>query len=210
MPASDLIAAAIEGFLLGAGLIVAIGPQNAFVLRVGLTRQHALTVATVCALSDVLLIAAGVGGAGALVGAAPAAMKVVTLGGAVFLLAYGLRAFGRALRPAALPPAGYAVATAGAAILTSLALTFLNPHVYLDTVVLIGALSARHAGTGALAFGAGAALASVVWFYGLALAATAAAPLFARPQALRVLDVLIGLVMLAIALRLAGEALAMT
>jgi L-lysine exporter family protein LysE/ArgO len=209
MPATELIAAATEGFLLGAGLIVAIGPQNAFVLRQGLARQHALAVATVCALADAVLIAAGVGGAGALVQAAPALMKAVTLGGAVFLAAYGLLAFRRAVRPAALAPAGDSTLTLGTAIATCLALTFLNPHVYLDTVALIGALSARHERSAALAFGAGAAVASMAWFFGLALAAGVAAPLFARPEAWRILDVLIGLIMLTIALRLAGEAMAM-
>ena len=205
----DLVAASLEGFLLGAGLIIAIGPQNAFVLRKGLVRRHVLAVATVCALSDVLLILAGVGGAGAMVRNAPALLKAVTFAGAAFLAVYGLMAFRRALHPAALAPAAAASQTLGAAVGACLALTFLNPHVYLDTVVLIGALSARHEGAAVAAFAAGAALASIAWFYGLAFAARMVAPLFARPNAWRVLDVLIGLVMLSIALRLAGEALAM-
>ena len=116
-------------------------------------------------------------------------------------------AFRRALWPAALMPADNAEPGLAATIATCLALTFLNPHVYLDTVVLIGALSARHPGAGAAAFGAGAGLASLVWFYGLGFAARLAAPVFARPFAWRVLDTLIGVVMLAIAARLVGEAL---
>ena len=206
MDEPTLLAAAIEGLLLGASLIVAIGAQNAFVLRQGLARRHVFAVASVCALSDLVLIAAGVGGLGTLVREAPALLTVVSLGGAVFLAAYGLLSFYRALRPGALAPAERAATGFGATIATCLALTFLNPHVYLDTVVLIGALSARHPGAGAVAFGAGAGMASVIWFYGLGYGARLAAPIFARPMAWRILDTLIGVVMLAIALRLVGEA----
>ena len=203
----SLLPAAIEGFLLGASLIVAIGAQNAFVLRQGLARQHVFAVATVCALSDLVLIAAGVGGVGMLIREAPSILTVVTLAGAAFLAAYGVLSLHRAIRPGALVPADKVAPGLGATVATCLALTFLNPHVYLDTVVLIGALSGRHDGAGALAFGVGAGLASVLWFYGLGYAARLAAPIFARPLAWRVLDTLIGLVMLAIAARLTGEAL---
>ena len=206
MDDSSLLSAAIEGFLLGASLIVAIGAQNAFVLRQGLVRRHVFAVASVCALSDLVLIAAGVGGLGTLVREAPSLLAAVSLGGAVFLAVYGLLSFHRALRPGALAPAERAAAGLGATVATCLALTFLNPHVYLDTVVLIGALSARHAGTGAAAFGAGAGIASIVWFYGLGYGARLAAPVFARPMAWRILDTLIGVVMLAIAARLVAEA----
>ena len=198
--------AAVEGFFLGASLIIAIGAQNAFVLRQGLTRRHVFAVATVCALSDIVLIAAGVAGLGGLVRDAPTLLKVVTLAGAAFLAVYGALAFRRALRPGALLAAEPGEAGLAATLLTCLALTFLNPHVYLDTVVLIGGLSARHAGAAAFAFGGGASLASVLWFYGLAFGARLAAPLFARPTAWRVLDVAIGLVMWAIAARLISEA----
>ncbi len=201
-----LLSAAIEGFLLGASLIVAIGAQNAFVLRQGLARRHVFAVASICFLSDVILIAAGVAGLGTLVREAPALLTAVSLGGAVFLAVYGLISFRRALRPGALTPADRATAGLAATIATCLALTFLNPHVYLDTVVLIGALSGRHPGTGAVAFGAGAGLASLIWFYGLGYGARLAAPVFARPRAWQVLDTLIGVVMLVLAARLVAEA----
>jgi L-lysine exporter family protein LysE/ArgO len=202
-----LIPAAIEGFLLGASLIVAIGAQNAFVLRQGLERQHVFPVATVCAVSDALLIAAGVAGAGTLIEQAPALLSVATFGGAAFLVAYGALSLRRAVRAEGLRPAAEGRATLAATLATALALTWLNPHVYLDTVVLIGALSARHVPAAAAAFGAGAALASVVWFYGLAYGARLAAPLFASPLAWRILDLLIALVMWGIAARLVVEAL---
>ena len=204
-PAS--LAAAVEGFFLGASLIVAIGAQNAFVLRQGLERRHVFAVASVCALSDALLIAAGVAGLGTLIQRAPALLAAVTVGGAAFLIGYGVMSFRRAFRRESLRPATDGGSSLVAALSTALALTWLNPHVYLDTVVLIGALSARHAPAGDVAFGVGAALASVVWFYGLGYGARLAAPLFARPRAWQVLDVLIALVMWAIAARLVAEAL---
>ncbi len=201
-----LLSAAVEGFLLGASLIVAIGAQNAFVLRQGLAQRHVFAVASICALSDLALIAAGVGGLGTLVHEMPSLLTAVSLAGALFLAVYGLLSFHRALRPGALTPADRSTAGLAATVATCLALTFLNPHVYLDTVVLIGTLSGRHPGAGSVAFGAGAGLASVMWFYGLGYGARLAAPIFARPRAWQVLDILIGLVMLAIAARLVAEA----
>ena len=201
-----LLSAAVEGFFLGASLIIAIGAQNAFVLRQGLEKRHILAVASVCALSDALLIAAGVAGLGTLIQRMPWLLASVTVGGAAFLFAYGLMSFRRAFRQESLRPTANGGGGLLAAVTTALALTWLNPHVYLDTVVLIGALSARHAPAGEVAFGAGAALASVVWFYGLGYGARALAPLFARPRAWQVLDVGIALVMWAIALRLIAEA----
>jgi L-lysine exporter family protein LysE/ArgO len=205
---NGLLGAAIEGFLLGAGLIVAIGAQNAFVLRQGLLRRHVFAVTTACALSDIVLIAAGVTGLGTLVHQYPAVLTGVTLAGAAFLVVYGLLAFRRAFSTETLQAARQDGGSLGATLATCLALTFLNPHVYLDTVVLVGGLSARHAGEAALAFGAGAGLASVLWFYGLGYGARLAAPLFAQPRAWRVLDVGIGIVMWAIAARLVAGAMA--
>jgi L-lysine exporter family protein LysE/ArgO len=199
---------ALEGFLLGASLIVAIGAQNAFVLRLGLRRRHVFFVAALCALSDALLIGAGVAGLGRLVEAAPRLLAAVTLAGAAFLFVYGALAFRRALKPGSLSAAAEDDGGLWPALAAALAFTFLNPHVYLDTVVLVGGLSGRYDGSGAWAFGLGAALASFVWFFGLGYGARLLAPLFARPAAWRVLDSLIGLVMWAIALRLAVEALA--
>jgi L-lysine exporter family protein LysE/ArgO len=199
------LTAAVEGFLLGAGLIVAIGAQNAFVLRQGLVRRHVLAVAALCALSDAALIAAGVAGLGRLVQTQPSLLTVVTLAGAAFLVAYGASAFYRALHPGELLAAGAGESGIAAALATCLALTFLNPHVYLDTVVLIGAVSARYDADNAIAFGAGAAAASVVWFFALGYGARLLTPIFARPAAWRILDILIGLVMWSIAARLIAD-----
>lgn len=204
MIAPGLLSAGIEGFLLGAGLIVAIGAQNAFVLRQGLLRSHVFAVAATCALSDAVLIAAGVGGLGLLVRQAPSVLVAVTLAGAAFLFVYGFIAFRRALHPGRLESTGAGEAGLAGTLVTCLALTFLNPHVYLDTVVLIGALSARHAGAAIGAFAVGAALASVALAYGARLLA----PIFARSRAWQTLDALIGLVMWAIAVRLVSEAFA--
>ncbi len=200
------LAAAVEGFLLGASLIIAIGAQNAFVLRQGLQRRHVFAVAAACTVSDALLIAAGVAGLGALVQQNPALLSAVTFVGAAFLVVYGALAARRALRPETLRPAEEAGRSLAATLATCMALTFLNPHVYLDTVVLIGGLSARHAPPASIAFGAGAALSSAVWFFGLAYGARLLAPLFARPLAWRVLDAVIALVMWGIAARLIGAA----
>ncbi len=207
MASADLLAAAIEGLLLGASLIIAIGAQNAFVLRQGLQRRHVFAVATACALCDVVLIAAGVAGLGTLVQQQPALLTTVTVVGALFLFVYGALALRRAFRIEELHPAQAAGAGLAATVATALALTVFNPHVYLDTVVLVGGLSARHAPPANIAFGVGAATASVIWFYGLGYGARLLAPLFARPMAWRVLDVLIAVVMWAIAASVAIEAL---
>ncbi len=190
-----LAAPALEGFLLGASLIVAIGAQNAFVLRQGLARRHVFAVASFCVLADATLITAGVAGLGTLVQQSPRLLTVVTLAGAAFLFAYGVLALRRALHPDTLSARGAAEPRLAPALMTVAALTFLNPHVYLDTVVLLGSLSARHEGWARVAFGAGAAMASAVWFFGLGYGARLAAPLFARPVAWRVLDGVIALVM---------------
>jgi L-lysine exporter family protein LysE/ArgO len=203
---SELLRPAVEGFLLGASLIVAIGAQNAFVLRQGLARSHVFPIATFCFLSDALLIAAGVGGLGSVVQAMPQVLFVVTLAGAVFLITYGAMALRRAFRSGALSAAGAAEMRLGPALATVAALTFLNPHVYLDTVVLLGSLSGRHAGEARIAFGLGAMIASGVWFYTLGYGARLLAPLFARPIAWQILDVVIGLVMLSIAASLLWQA----
>ncbi|MFN3855524.1 MAG: LysE/ArgO family amino acid transporter [Phreatobacter sp.] len=203
MTSSALFSAAGTGFLIGLGLIVAIGAQNAFVLRQGLVRRHVFAVATVCALADALLIAAGVAGLGTLVAASPLLMRLTAWGGAAFLAAYGLMAARRALHPSALTAAqGSGEAGLAATLAAAFAFTFLNPHVYLDTVVLVGSLSAQFEGSARLAYASGAMAASVLWFYGLAYGARLLAPVFAQPSAWRVLDGLIALVMGAIALRL--------
>lgn len=202
---SSLLPAALSGFLLGASLIIAIGAQNAFILRQGLLRQHVFVLSLICALSDAVLIAAGVAGLGALISSSPKLITAVTLGGAIFLFAYAFIAFRRAMKPHAMQAAKQGQGSLSAAIAACLAFTFLNPHVYLDTVVLLGALSARFEGSARVAYGAGAVLASFVWFFGLGYGARLLEPAFARPAAWRVLDTLIGIVMAGIGLSLLGR-----
>jgi len=196
----------LAGFAASAVLIVAIGAQNAFVLRQGLRREHVLAVVAVCALSDLLLILAGIGGLGAVVLARPSAVTVIRWVGAAFLITYAIMAARRAWRPTKLTPAERAPATLGATVLTCLALTYLNPHVYLDTVLLLGTVASTH-GDARWAFGAGAGLGSILWFSTLGFGARLLAPVFARPIAWRVLDAIIALVMIALAVSLAVSAL---
>jgi L-lysine exporter family protein LysE/ArgO len=200
---------ALAGLGFGLSLIVAIGAQNMFVLRQGLRREHVGVVVAACTLSDVVLIGAGVAGAGALLGAVPWLVTVMRWGGAAFLLAYAGLAARRALRPtgaslqpdhAARPSA--AGRTGAVAVLgTSLAITWLNPHVYLDTLVVLGSIAGGH-GDGRWWFAAGAMLGSLVWFTALGYGARLLRPVFARPGAWRVLDGVIALVMVAIAVGL--------
>jgi len=199
---STLIVPFVSGLTAGASLIIAIGAQNAFVLRQGLRREHVLAIVAVCALSDVVLIALGVAGIGALVEAAPLALTIVTIAGALFLLAYAAFAARRAIRPKALEAAAAEKTTLIAAVLTAVALTWLNPHVYLDTVLLLGSLAATHGSDGKWIFAAGAAVASIVWFTALGYGARLLSRVFARPVAWRILDGLIALVMLTLAITL--------
>jgi L-lysine exporter family protein LysE/ArgO len=184
------------GFGLTLGLIVAIGAQNAFVLRQGLRREHVLPVVVFCIVADMLLIAAGVGGMARLVAAHPAVGTVVAVGGALFLLGYGARAALRALHPGVLQAQGEGGATPLARVMVQLAgFTLLNPHTYLDTVVLVGSVGAQHAGVMKWYFTAGAASASGVWFAALGYGARLVAPWFQRPAAWRVLDAVVAVVM---------------
>lgn len=200
IPAS--LAPFLSGFLLGGSLIVAIGAQNAFILRQGLLRRHVFVLCLICALSDALLIAAGVAGLGTLVAQSPLLITIVTVGGAIFLFCYALLAFRRALHPDAMKVSKDNGTSLKAAIAACLAFTFLNPHVYLDTVLLIGSLSATYRDAGRIAYGFGAAAASFAWFFALGYGARLLQPLFAKPAAWRILDIIIGLVMAAIALGL--------
>jgi L-lysine exporter family protein LysE/ArgO len=185
----------IIGFLASFTLIAAIGAQNAFVLRQGIRREHVLPVIAMCTVSDIALIAAGIAGVGALINAHPSAVTVATFGGALFLFGYGLLAARRAWRPSALTPSQAAPARLAEVLVTCAAMTFLNPHVYLDTVVLLGALANEHH-DGRWLFGVGAVTASAVWFAGLGLGARRLAGLFATPTTWRVLDGLIAVTML--------------
>ena len=196
------LVAAASGLALGLGLIVAIGAQNAFVLRQGLRLEHVAVVVAVCALSDVVLIAAGVAGAGAAVTRVPWLIPVVCFAGATFLLVYGLFAARRAMRPGVLLPDAAGVRTGLLATVgTCLALTWLNPHVYLDTVVLLGSMASTY-DEHRWQFAAGAGLGSTVWFVGLGYGARLLRPVFARPRAWRVLDGGIAVVMSALAVSL--------
>lgn len=191
----------LPGFYLGLSLILAIGAQNAFVLRQGLMQAHVFWVCLTCALSDALLITAGVAGFGTLAAALPWLESVMRWFGAAFLLWYGWRHAASAWRGGqSLDAAEDRGGSLRATVLVALALTWLNPHVYLDTVVLLGAISAQYPQP--LWFGIGAALASFTFFFSLGYGAAALAPLFARPRAWQVLDVLVGLTMWAIAVKL--------
>jgi L-lysine exporter family protein LysE/ArgO len=197
---SSLLSAAVLGFVLGLSLIVAIGAQNAFVLRQGLRREHVGAIVAVCALCDALLVTAGIAGLAQLLGTRPMLATVLTAGGMLFLASYGVLALRRAWRPAALQAAAdTAPLRLRHALLQALGFTLLNPHVYLDTVLLLGSLGAQQPGAAKWAFAGAASVASVLWFSALGYGARWLAPLFARPRAWQVLDVIIGLTMLVLA-----------
>ena len=190
------------GFFTGLSLIVAIGAQNAFVLRQGLLRRHRLPVALICSLADAMLIAIGIYGFGLAASEMPLLMETARWGGAAFLAVYGALAAHRAWKGECLGDDEATPMPVLAAVAICLALTFLNPHVYLDTVVLLGSLANQHGEAGRWQFGAGAALASLAWFFLLAYGAKVLRPLFTRPLSWRVLDAGVALVMWAIALGL--------
>lgn len=194
------ISAAAAGLIAGAGLIIAIGAQNAFVLRQGLQGRHVGTVVLACAGADIVLILAGVGGMGALVLRWPLLLQVLRFGGAAFLLWYGLQAGLRAWRGGGvLDPVTSRTGSRRQALLSCLAFTLLNPHVYLDTVVLLGSLSTRYPGALRWAFAAGACAASVAWFCALGYGARLLQPVFRRPGAWRVLDTSVAVFMVGLA-----------
>ena len=191
---------ALAGFATSLALIVAIGSQNAFVLRQGILREHVLPLVAFCALSDALLILVGVAGGGALVQQYPVALEVARIGGALFLAAYALFAARRALHPAAMLPLDAPGLSLPAALATCFGFTFLNPHVYLDTVVLLGAVATQRGEPGRWWFGLGAASASLCWFAALGFGARLLRPVFARPLAWQVLDGIIAATMASLAL----------
>ncbi|WP_354172812.1 LysE/ArgO family amino acid transporter [Arthrobacter sp. UYEF36] len=198
-----MILSLLSGLASGLSLIVAIGAQNAFVLRQGVQRSHVLLVVAVCALSDLVLIMLGVAGVGVLIEQAPGVIEAVRWAGAAFLLVYGLMAARRAIRgtQASQPVSGQA-GTWAAALGTCLALTWLNPHVYLDTVLLLGSLAGAHGPDGRWWFAGGAGLGSIAWFAALGAGARFLAPVFARPGSWRVLDGGIAAVMVTLAVML--------
>ncbi|CAL9272326.1 MULTISPECIES: LysE/ArgO family amino acid transporter [Streptomyces] len=203
---TNALSAAAAGFGTGLSLIVAIGAQNAFVLRQGVRRDAVLAVVGICALSDALLIALGVGGVGAVVVAWPDALTLVGWIGGAFLLCYGALAARRVFRPAgALLAEGDAAGSRRRAVLTCLALTWLNPHVYLDTVFLLGSVAADR-GPLRWTFGLGAVLASVCWFAALGFGARYLGRFLARPAAWRVLDGLVSATMIVLGVTLIAGA----
>ncbi|WP_448099940.1 LysE/ArgO family amino acid transporter [Luteibacter jiangsuensis] len=193
-------AAALAGFVAGAGLIVAIGSQNAFVLRQGLLQRNVGLVVATCALSDLALIVCGVAGVGALVRAWPALLDALRLGGALFLTVYGVVAARRAWRGSGgLTPDMEGEKSGRLVLLACLAFTFLNPHVYLDTMILLGSLSTRYTGGQQWAFAAGASLASVTWFSTLGYGSRLLLPIFRNPVAWRALDAIVAVFMISLA-----------
>lgn len=193
-----LISALLSGFTAGAGLIIAIGSQNAFVLRQGLMRNHIGVIVAITSFSDMLLITCGVAGIGFLIAEWPQLILALQYGGAAFLAWYGLLAAKRAITGAVALEARRSgtQASLSSVVLTCLAFTFLNPHVYLDTMVLLGSLSTHYLGLGQIAFAVGACLASLVWFVSLGYGARLLRPLFGNPAAWRVLDGFIAVFML--------------
>lgn len=189
----------LAGLGLGLSLIIAIGAQNAFVLRQGLRREHVVAVVIICAVSDAVLIALGVWGLGALIEESDWLLACVRIAGAAFLTWYGVRSALRAVRPNTLnADAGGTPVPIRTAVLTALALTWLNPHVYLDTVILLGSIGATY-GERQWWFAMGAALGSVAWFTALGFGSRMLRPVFAKPVAWRTLDGLIAVVMIGIA-----------
>ena len=198
-----MINESLAGLLAGLSLIVAIGAQNAYVLRQGLARHHLAAIVAVCALSDLVLILAGVTGIGTIVEQAPWVLTLVRWLGVAFLVWYAVGSLRRARHAESLAAGGAAAESRRRVIGRAVALTWLNPHVYLDTVLLLGSIANTHGSSGRWWFAAGAGLASVLWFTGLGYGARLLAPLLARPRAWQVLDVLIAVTMLLIALQLA-------
>lgn len=185
------------GFLTGLSLIVAIGAQNAFVLRQGLRRQHILQVVLICAFSDALLIVLGIAGLGALINSVPLLLEVFRYGGAAYLLWFAFGAIRRAIKPSALGESDKQADSIKQTVITALALTYLNPHVYIDTVLLLGSIANQFADR--WLFGLGAATASFVWFFSLGFGASWLGKYVKKPIFWRILDIFIAVVMITIA-----------
>lgn len=196
-----------EGLLIGFSLILAIGAQNAFVLRQGLLRQYVFPICLICALSDAVLIAAGIGGVGFLVARIPVLPDIMRYGGVAFLLYYGFGRLRAAWQPQLTSDDETQATSLARAVLICLAFTWLNPHVYLDTVVLIGSIASRHSQEGKILFGTGAVISSFVFFFSLGYGARLLQPIFRQPQAWRFLDLGIGMTMWLLAGNLLRESL---
>lgn len=206
VPMMNLLSPFLTGFMASAALIIAIGAQNLFVLRQGLRREHVGPVVLFCGCSDALLITLGVSGVGAALGAMPQLASLLALGGAGFLAWYGIAALRRMAAPGAMALAEAGSVTLARAMTATAGFTFLNPHVYLDTMLLLGTVGGAQPPGLRPVFVAGAAAASFTWFAGLGYGARLLRPLFAKPAAWRVLDCIVGLVMLSLAASLAVHA----
>lgn len=192
----------LQGFGASGGLIVAIGAQNAFVLSQGVRGNHHLAIAAICILCDAVLITAGIAGVGTIVKNNPSVAQWISWGGAGFLFVYGCNSLRSALKGGSLKPSDQAIQSLGAAIMTTLAVSLLNPHVYLDTVILLGGISSRFQGLNLLLFWSGSVLASVLWFLGLSLGGRMLAPLFQKRLSWQILDTLVCATMWIIAVTL--------
>ncbi|MGY4025391.1 L-lysine exporter [Aeromonas rivuli] len=203
-----MMATSLQGFVLGLAMIIPIGAQNAFVLSRGIHRNHHLLTATLCCLCDLVLIGIGVFGGASLLAANPLGLALLTWGGVLFLSWFGVRSLRSAWRGqgAALADSAQLMGVRSVLAMT-LGVTLLNPHVYLDTLMLLGSLGSQFAEPLRPAFAAGAMLASLVWFYGLAFGAAALSPWLARGKVQQAIDVVVGLIMIALALQLAIGAL---
>lgn len=196
------IVALLKGLATSAGLIVAIGAQNAFVLTQGLRREYHWPIAGLCAFFDAVLITVGIAGMGLLISQSALWMELARWGGALFLFAYGLRSFRAAINPKGMDSEQQGMSSLSKALLTTLAITLLNPHVYLDTVVLLGSIGGQYPIAERMWFAAGAITFSCIWFFSLVMGARVLKPLFVKPGAWQVLDLLVGLTMWAIAISL--------
>lgn len=193
----------LKGIGLGGSLIIAIGSQNAYLLRQALKREFVLTCIAICIICDMALIAAGVAGMGKIISEAPVLLFWIKVAGAVFLFWYGVRAARSALNPAAMVATENPTAADRKTVIAAmLAFSLLNPHVYLDTVVLLGSIGAQQPGDGRFYFALGAMLASVIWFGSLGLGARFLTPVFAKPNAWRILDGMIAIIMWSLAISL--------
>jgi len=190
----------LKGFGTGSGLIIAIGAQNAFVLSQGVKRNHYIMIPLICAICDALLIILGVTGMGTFVASSKSLSLIAGIGGAGFLFIYGIGSFRSAIKGGSLSANHKTESSLTVVLTTTLAVTLLNPHVYLDTVILLGSISSQFKQPGHLFFGAGAVTASFVWFFSLSLGGRMLAPLFTKKSSWRILDTLVGITMWTIAL----------
>lgn len=192
----------LKGIGTGGGLIIAIGAQNAFVLSQGVKKNHVLTIALICSICDMLLITIGITGVGSAIASNSRLTEFATLGGSLFLFWYGTRSFISAYKGGFLETGDTTSKSFKGAVAATLAVTFLNPHIYLDTIILMGSISAKFHGTGRYIFGAGAITASFIWFFSLSLGGKALAPFFQKKIAWKILDTLVGITMWVIAISL--------